>query len=103
MIKWSPVLASGGSVNAASGSSPRGCPTPFLSRRIHSVMTPQCSAKGCREPAAWILLWNNPRLHTPGREKQWTACGEHREHLAGFLSTRGFLRRVDPAPDQTLS
>ena len=38
-----------------------------------------CSAKGCRTPARWRLIWNNPRLHTPDREKVWTACDEHRE------------------------
>ena len=55
-----------------------------------------CSAKGCRADAAWVLVWNNPALHAPEREKTWVACDAHREHLAGFLSLRGFLRRVDP-------
>ena len=57
-----------------------------------------CSAKGCREPAAYALQWNNPRLHTPERRKVWLACAEHREHLAGFLSARGFLRDVVAHP-----
>jgi hypothetical protein len=55
-----------------------------------------CSAKGCRAPAVHVLVWNNPRLHTPGREKTWVACEEHRGSLAEFLDLRGFLRRVDP-------
>ncbi len=55
-----------------------------------------CSAKGCREPARSVLVWNNPRLHTPDREKTWVACDAHREHLAQHLDVRGFLRRVDP-------
>lgn len=55
-----------------------------------------CSAKGCRAPAAWALVWNNPRLHTPQRRKVWLACDEHREHLATFLSARSFLREVVP-------
>ncbi len=55
-----------------------------------------CSAKGCRAPAAHVLVWNNPKLHTPGREKPWGACDEHRESLSEYLSVRGFLRRVDP-------
>jgi hypothetical protein len=42
------------------------------------------------------VVWNNPKLHTPDREKTWLACDEHRDHLAGFLDLRGFLRRVDP-------
>ncbi len=55
-----------------------------------------CSAKGCRDDALWLLVWNNPTLHTPEREKTWVACDGHRTHLAGFLEVRGFLRRVDP-------
>lgn len=57
-----------------------------------------CSAKGCRAPARWRLVWNNPRLHTPDREKVWAACDEHRESLTHHLAIRSFLRRVDPAP-----
>ncbi|WP_394160676.1 hypothetical protein [Galactobacter valiniphilus] len=57
---------------------------------------PPCSRKGCRTPAAWALLWNNPRLHTPERRKTWLACEEHRVWLADYLSTRGFLREVTP-------
>ena len=55
----------------------------------------RCSAKGCREDAAWVLVWNNPKVHTPEREKRWVACGEHRAGLAEFLGLRGFLRRVE--------
>lgn len=57
---------------------------------------PQCSAKGCRADAVHVLVWNNPRLHVPGREKTWAACDEHRVSLSDFLQRRGFLRRVDP-------
>lgn len=56
----------------------------------------ECSAKGCRETAAWELLWNNPRLHTPERRKSWVACEGHRRSLADFLTARGFLRDVAP-------
>ena len=59
-----------------------------------------CSAKGCRAPAVWALRWNNPKLHPPERRKTWLACDEHREHLSGFLSARGFLREVEPVPDR---
>jgi hypothetical protein len=55
-----------------------------------------CSAKGCRQAAAHVLVWNNPKLHTPGREKTWVACDEHRGSLSEYLDVRGFLRRVDP-------
>ena len=55
-----------------------------------------CSAKGCRATASYVLVWNNPALHTPDREKNWVACEEHRTSLSQFLELRGFLRRVDP-------
>lgn len=53
-----------------------------------------CSAKGCQQPAAWQLLWNNPKLHTPERRKVWLACDEHRGSLSDFLGSRGFLKDV---------
>jgi hypothetical protein len=55
-----------------------------------------CSAKGCGLPALHRLVWNNPRLHTPDREKVWLACADHRESLSRHLDVRGFLRRVEP-------
>jgi hypothetical protein len=58
----------------------------------------RCSAKGCQQPALWRLLWNNPKLHTPDRRKEWLACDEHRESLAAFLGARGFLKEVRPLP-----
>ncbi len=56
----------------------------------------QCSAKGCRAPAQWQLLWNNPKLHDPAYRKTWLACAEHRQSLGNFLDLRGFLREVTP-------
>ncbi len=61
--------------------------------------SPICSAKGCRARAAWLLAWNNPKLHTPDRRKTWTACDEHLAQLRAFLEARGFLREVLPAQD----
>ena len=55
-----------------------------------------CSARGCQQAAAWALVWNNPRLHTPERRKTWLACGEHREQLSAFLGARQFLLDVVP-------
>jgi hypothetical protein len=55
-----------------------------------------CSAKGCQRAATWMLRWNNPSIHPPERRKTWLACDEHREHLAGFLGARGFLRETVP-------
>ncbi|MFE2723466.1 hypothetical protein [Kitasatospora sp. NPDC059327] len=63
--------------------------------------TPVCSAKGCRADAQWVLVWNNPKLHTPDRRKTWAACEEHREHLSQFLGVRGFLREVVALADWT--
>lgn len=55
-----------------------------------------CSARDCRNPATWQLLWNNPKLHTPDRRKTWLTCEEHRESLGSFLGARGFLRDTEP-------
>lgn len=57
-----------------------------------------CSARGCREAARWAVVWNNPKIHTPDREKVWTACDAHRTRLADFVDARGMLLRVDPLP-----
>ena len=54
-----------------------------------------CSARGCRAPASYALVWNNPKVHAPEREKTWVACEVHRQSLADFLDLRGFLRRVE--------
>ncbi|NYE48369.1 hypothetical protein HDA32_003489 [Spinactinospora alkalitolerans] len=53
-----------------------------------------CSRRGCRAPAQWVLVWNNPKIHAPDRRKTWLACDEHREYLAAFLDARGFLRET---------
>jgi hypothetical protein len=57
-----------------------------------------CSAKGCRAPASYVIVWNNPKVHTPDREKTWVACEEHRTPLSEHLDVRGFLIRVDVLP-----
>ncbi|MEU6389928.1 hypothetical protein [Streptomyces sp. NPDC046939] len=74
-------------MNLANLSGPSGPSSP-------DPASPQCSAKGCRADAVWVLAWNNPKLHTPERRKTWLACEEHREHLAQFLGVRGFLKDV---------
>jgi hypothetical protein len=58
-----------------------------------------CSSKGCRAPAAWGLLWNNPKIHTAERRKVWLACDDHHDHLTEFLSLRGFLKHVVPVSE----
>ena len=57
-------------------------------------MTDLCSAKGCQQGAAWALLWNNPKIHTPERRKVWLACDEHTSSLSDFLGARKFLIEV---------
>jgi len=55
-----------------------------------------CSARRCHAEAAWGVLWNNPKIHTPERRKVWLACAAHREYLEDYLRVRGFLRDVVP-------
>jgi hypothetical protein len=55
-----------------------------------------CSARDCRQPAAYDLRWNNPKIHADDRRKHWLACNDHRESLTRFLSARGFLKEVLP-------
>jgi len=50
----------------------------------------RCSAAGCTDTAVWRINWRNPRIHTPERVKVWLACEAHRDHLTGYLSSRGF-------------
>lgn len=59
---------------------------------------PKCSRKSCTAEAIWQLLWNNPKIHTPERRKIWLACDEHRQFLADFLSSRAFLKEIQPLP-----
>ena len=61
-----------------------------------TAVPPVCSAKGCQAEARWTLLWNNPKLHTPDRRKEWLACENHRESLSAFLGVRGFLKETRP-------
>ncbi|HWU21581.1 MAG TPA: acetone carboxylase [Nocardioides sp.] len=67
----------------------------MLTRTTHAEPD-VCSAKGCRAPAAWQLLWNNPKLHEADRRKIWLACDVHREGLESFLAARGFLKDTVP-------
>ena len=58
------------------------------------AVAPMCSRKACRSGAAWQLLWNNPKIHTPERRKIWLACGEHRAWLEDYLQTRGLWKET---------
>ncbi len=55
-----------------------------------------CSRKACKNIAAWQLLWNNPKIHTPDRRKIWLACGEHRNWLQDYLSSRELWKETLP-------
>jgi hypothetical protein len=72
--------------------------SPAYDSGVVEDLPPQCSAKGCRAPAAWQLRWNNPKLHEPSYRKTWLACAAHRATLGAFLEVRGFLREVSPFP-----
>jgi hypothetical protein len=54
-----------------------------------------CSARDCQATASYALVWNNPKIHAPEREKIWLACDKHRRFLADFLDLRGFMLRVE--------
>jgi len=58
-----------------------------------------CSRRGCRNDAAWRLLWNNPRIHTPERRKVWLACDEHRDWLQDYLTSRGLWKETLPVEE----
>lgn len=55
-----------------------------------------CSSKGCTEAAEQVVVWNNPKIHTPDRRKTWLACAEHEPTLREFLGRRGFYRTTEP-------
>lgn len=57
---------------------------------------PVCSRKGCRNGAAWQLLWNNPRIHTPERRKAWASCPDHVAWFEEYLRDRGLWRQTLP-------
>ncbi|WP_405372732.1 MULTISPECIES: hypothetical protein [unclassified Microbacterium] len=54
----------------------------------------QCSRAGCRDLAAWQVIWRNPRIHAADRQKVWAACDAHVEFLRDYLATRSFPVRV---------
>jgi len=63
----------------------------------------RCSAAGCSEAAVARVNWRNPRIHPADRVKVWLACEAHRQHLADYLSTRGFpvlVTAADVAADR---
>ncbi|MFM6980859.1 MAG: acetone carboxylase [Micrococcales bacterium] len=57
---------------------------------------PNCSRKDCTNPATVQLVWNNPKIHTPDREKIWLACPEHEQYLIDYLQNRQLLKTTKP-------
>lgn len=50
----------------------------------------ECSRAGCRSAATHQVVWRNPRIHTPDREKILLACTEHVGFLRDYLAARDF-------------
>lgn len=67
-----------------------------LGSSAQEELSPRCSRKGCTRDAAWQILWNNPKVHSPERRKVWLACDDHRDWLADYLAQRSFLKQVRP-------
>jgi hypothetical protein len=61
-----------------------------------TISDTQCSRAGCRDAAAWVIAWRNPRIHAADRRKEWAACDAHVGYLRDFLATRDFPLAVSP-------
>lgn len=59
------------------------------------TVSAKCSRAGCRARATYRVVWRNPRIHGPEREKVWLACEEHLAFLTDYLRTRDFPVQVD--------
>lgn len=55
----------------------------------------RCSRTACQETPAWKILWRNPKIHGPEREKVWLSCSDHRTFFEGYLGQRGFPVRAE--------
>ncbi|WP_309102682.1 hypothetical protein [Microbacterium sp.] len=54
------------------------------------MIATECSRAGCRSAATHQVVWRNPRIHAPDREKIWLACDEHVSFLHDYLAARDF-------------
>ncbi len=54
------------------------------------MTAPICSRAGCRDAAAWLVRWRNPRIHSADRRKVWSACDAHVGYLRDYLAARDF-------------
>jgi hypothetical protein len=51
----------------------------------------KCSRAGCEAQANSVIVWRNPKIHTDGRTKSWSACPDHLQFLTEYLDARGFF------------
>lgn len=58
-----------------------------------------CSRAGCRAVATHLVVWRNPRIHSPDRRKIWHACDEHTPFLHDYLAARDFPVSVEAIAD----
>jgi hypothetical protein len=54
----------------------------------------RCSRTACVQLPAWQIVWRNPKIHAPDREKVWLSCDEHKGFFEGYLGQRGFPVRA---------
>ena len=54
-----------------------------------------CSRSGCSEMATRKVVWRNPKIHVPEREKVWLSCGEHAQFFLDYLGAREFPVRLE--------
>lgn len=60
----------------------------------------RCSRAGCHDVANWLVVWRNPRIHTPDRRKTWSACDAHVDYLRDYLAARDFPVEVEALSDR---
>ena len=64
--------------------------TPLVIIPGAETPTLRCSRTACTEEPEWKVVWRNPRIHGPERQKLWLACEEHRQYFEAYLSQKGF-------------
>ncbi|MFT4245013.1 MAG: acetone carboxylase [Micrococcaceae bacterium] len=56
----------------------------------------KCSRAKCTNEAEYVIYWNNPKVHTPDRRKEWTSCEVHKKFFENYLSVRNFYIETLP-------
>ncbi len=60
------------------------------------LVDPQCSRADCKAAPTQQVIWRNPNIHAPNRQKVWLACDEHAAFLHDYLASRAFPVRREP-------